>query len=283
MSSTISSTVGLVYKNISGSLPKACFGNFTEMKKVRAIIATISYSYISSRGPREGRVAIQDDKVQILWKGKLSEFGSTLELVKSIDLSSNMLGGEIPREITRLHVLVSLNLSRNNLSGEIPAKIGNMKSLDVLDLSSNHLFDQIPQSLATIDRLGVLDLSKSNLWGKIPTSTQLQSNNASASMDNPGLCGDPLPKKCPGEEQFPSKPTKEAVDDQEDENEFVSRGFYVSMGVGYVVGFWGVCGTLLFNKTWRLAYFKVLNDLADWIYVMVAVRKAKLLRTFKSL
>lgn len=84
MSSTISSTVGLVYENISGSLPKACFGNFTEMKKVRAIIATISYSYISSRGPREGRVAIQDDKVQILWKGKLSEFGSTLELVKSI-------------------------------------------------------------------------------------------------------------------------------------------------------------------------------------------------------
>lgn len=194
-----------------------------------------------------------------------------------------MLGGEIPREITRLHVLVSLNLSRNNLSGEIPAKIGDMKSLDVLDLSSNHLFGQIPQSLAMMDRLGVLDLSKNNLWGKIPTSTQLQSHNASAYMDNPGLCGDPLPRKCPGEEQFPSKPTKEAVDDQEDENEFVSRGFYVSMGVGYVVGFWGVCGTLLFNKTWRLAYFKVLNDLADWIYVMVAVRKAKLLRTFKSL
>ena len=203
-------------------------------------------------------------------------------LVKSIDLSCNALEGEIPREITQLVGLVSLNLSRNDMSGQIPLQIGSMKSLDALDLSDSHFSGHIPSSLGLIDCLGVLNLSNNNLSGKIPTSTQLQSRNASSYMGNPGLCGAPLDNKfCPGEEPFVSKPTNHEAG-SEDEDEFISQGFYASMGAGFVVGFWGFVGTLLFNKTWRLAYLKWLNGLVDWIYVIVAVHKQKFLTALRS-
>ena len=63
-------------------------------------------------------------QVAVIWKGQLSQYKSTLGLLKSIDLSHNNLVGEIPGEITKLDGLVTLNLSRNNLRGEIPPKIG---------------------------------------------------------------------------------------------------------------------------------------------------------------
>ena len=45
----------------------------------------------------------------------------------------------------------------------------------------------------------VLDFDN-NLLGEIPVSTQLQTFNTSSFMENPELCGAPLPKTCPNEE-----------------------------------------------------------------------------------
>ena len=75
------------------------------------------------------------DSELVKWKGREFEYKNTLGLVKSIDLSSNKLMGEIPKEVTALLELVSLNFSRNNLTGLIPTTIGQLISLDVLDLS----------------------------------------------------------------------------------------------------------------------------------------------------
>lgn len=217
------------------------------------------------------------ESIFLMWKGAVSEF-KNLELLQNIDFSSNKLIGEIPKEITKLVGLVSLNLSRNNLSGQIPLEIGQLKSLDALDLSNNHLSGRIPSSLAQVDRLGILDLSVNNLSGKIPTGPQLQTRDATAYLGNPELCGDPLPKKCHTEEE-PTSPeaTEDVHDDQEDQDGYINPGFYVAVGLGFIVGFWGVCGALIFKKSWRYGYFRLLNDIGDWIYVVVAVRKAKLL------
>ena len=76
---------------------------------------------------------------------------------------------------------------------------------------------------------------------------------------------------------FPELLKKLASDQGDHEEGFVSQGFYVSLGLGFVIGFWGVFGTLLFKKSWRFAYFNFLDDARDWIYVMAAVHKAKLL------
>ena len=63
---------------------------------------------------------------------------------------------------------------------------------------------------------------------------------------------------------------------EEDKDEFITLGFYISMGIGFAAGFWGVCGTLIFNRPWRYAYFKFLNDLNDWLYVRIVLIKRKL-------
>ncbi|PON42110.1 LRR domain containing protein [Parasponia andersonii] len=198
--------------DIDGSIPN-CFNNFIARKK-KASIERIGNGTVDSAIndtsitlSYNGSINGYDAQVALIWKGKLSYYKSTLRLVKSIDLSSNKLAGEIPTGFTELIGLVSLNLSRNNLSGQIPETIGQLKSSDALDLSRNHLSGKIPSSLSEVDRLNFLDLSSNNLSGKIPTSTQLQSFDSSTYMGNFELCGPPLTKNCPEEESTTSTET----------------------------------------------------------------------------
>ncbi|KDO39365.1 hypothetical protein CISIN_1g047152mg, partial [Citrus sinensis] len=172
------------------------------------------------------------------------EYKSTLGLVKILDLSSNKLGGGVPKEIMDLVGLVALNLSRNNLTGQITPKIGQLKSLDFLDLSRNQFFGGIPSSLSQLSGLSVMDLSYNNLSGKIPLGTQLQSFNELVYAGNPELCGLPLRNKCPDEDSAPS-PERDDANTPEGEDQLITFGFYVSVILGFFIGFWGVCGTLL--------------------------------------
>jgi hypothetical protein len=207
-----------------------------------------------------------------MWKGVQQMFKNNgLLLIKSIDLSSNHFSHEIPTEITDLLELVSLNLSRNNLTGEIPSSIGKLVLLEFLDLSRNQLISSIPSSLVKIDRLTMLDLSHNYLSGRIPTSTQLQSFNISSYEDNLDLCGQPLENLCTNK----GEPIEKI---QEDEDLFLSRGFYISTAFGFFIGFTGIFGSILLNRPWRHAYFKFLNSLSDIIYVMVVVKYKRWLK-----
>ncbi|XP_062090992.1 receptor-like protein EIX2 [Humulus lupulus] len=262
--------------DLSNHIPN-CLGNITAFKELDKYIRPMEddiYAYFGKP------IGFEHERLVLIWKGVLSKFYKIL-LLKSIDLSSNKLIGEIPRDITELVELISLNLSRNNLSGHIHQEIGHMKSLDVLDLSKNHFFGQIPPSLSQVDRLSTLDLSNNNLSGEIPKGTQLQSRDAAAYMGTPQL---PLPIKCPnGKVPIASGEAMENHDDDDDDDDgFISKGFYISIALGIVVGFWGFCGTLIFNKSWRYAYFKLLNKAEDWIRIAAAVQKEKLLQMFRS-
>ncbi|CAH9129706.1 unnamed protein product [Cuscuta epithymum] len=268
----------LSMNHISGTLPN-CLSNLTQMMKATENSGTMSYDLPYSSSVADNAVekyTTQEEKIDVTWKGMVYEFGRNLGYLHSIDLSSNMLSGEIPTEITSLFELVSLNLSRNNLTGQIPLRIGNLAKLDVLDLSSNYLSGSIPQSLALIHGMGVLNVSNNNLSGRIPKGTQLQSFNASLYMGNPALCGDPLPNSCAGEES--TYPSAHGSSEEEEDNIFGNE-FYASMGVGYGAGFLGVLGTMLFNRPCRFAFFKVLDNFANWIYVVVAIHKAKFVRS----
>ncbi|BFG21016.1 hypothetical protein CerSpe_072900 [Prunus speciosa] len=128
----------------------------------------------------------------------------------------------------------------------------------------------IPTSLAQIDRLSFLDLSYNNLSGKIPLGTQLQGFDPSVYVGNPQLCGPPLKKMCADQNE------KTDLSNQGDKDELITLGFYISMGLGFAAGFWGVCGTLIFNRSWRYAYLKFLNGVNDWLYVRVALIKRQL-------
>ena len=157
--------------------------------------------------------------------------------------------------------------------------------LESLDLSANRLSGKIPTSLARLNYLGMLDLSNNNLSGKIPLSTQLQSFDASAYSGNPQLCGIPL-KKCPGEEIVVEPPViphgKDERIQEEEEDRFITPGFYISMGLGFAVGFGVVFGTMVFSRPSRYAYFKFLDSIQNWFYVTTRLNMARLQRRFRS-
>lgn len=48
-------------------------------------------------------------------------------------------------------------------------------------------------------------------------------------------------------------------------------GFYISMGMGFAIGFWVVCGSLVIKQSWRRAYFKFIDEMKDRVYVFIAV------------
>ncbi|RVW76051.1 Receptor-like protein 12 [Vitis vinifera] len=243
--------------SLSGTIPK-CFNNFSLMATIGTedyAFSVLEYYYF---------LTTDYENLKLVIKGKESEYGSILKFVRSIDLSSNDLSGSIPTEISSLSGLEFLNLSCNNLMGSIPEKMGRMKALESLDLSRNHLSGEIPQSMKNLSFLSHLNLSYNNFSGRIPSSTQLQSLDAISYIGNAELCGAPLTKNCTEDEDFQGI-------DVIDENEGSEiPWFYTGMGLGFIVGFWGVCGALLFKKAWRHAYFQFLYRVKDWVYVAIA-------------
>ncbi|KDO41677.1 hypothetical protein CISIN_1g047190mg [Citrus sinensis] len=269
----------LSLNNISGIIPK-CFHNFTAMTKEKSSNLSIISNYYYNLGLRGMLMPLIFFDT---WKGGQYEYKSILGLIKIIDLSSNKLGGKVLEEIMDLVGLVALNLSNNNLTGQITPRIGQLKSLDFLDLSRNHFFGGIPSSLSRLRLLSVMDLSYNNFSGKIPKGTQLQRFGASTYAGNPELCGLPLPNKCLDEESAPSPSRDDAYYTPDDDgDQFITLGFYMSMILGFFVGFWGVCGTLLVKSSWRHGYYNFLTRVKDWLYVEAVVNIAKLQRRIQA-
>ncbi|KAF8412997.1 hypothetical protein HHK36_000969 [Tetracentron sinense] len=239
----------LANNSLSGVIPP-CLDNISMM-------ATGQLSYDDFN--RSYAYESYEENLILVTKGRESEYEKILRFVRSIDLSSNNLSGVIPSEISTLSALNFLNLSQNYLKGKMPEKIGGMISLESLDLSRNCLSGEIPQSMSNLTFLAHLDLSHNNFSGRIPLSTQLQSFSELSYTGNPELCGAPLLTNCARNDE--SEGATPVHDHNEEGSEMM--WFYLCMGLGFVVGFCGVCGVLLFKKTWRYAYFRFLEDKID--------------------
>ncbi|XP_058768845.1 receptor-like protein EIX2 [Vicia villosa] len=267
----------LSFNNITGEIPQ-CFSDiiaFSNLMFPRTSFHYLSTSISYTGSEEEYELASFNDKAVLSLKGSNREYDKTLELVTSIDLSCNHLTGEIPQSITKLVALFGLNLSRNNLTGFIPNNIGDMESLESLDLSKNYLSGRMPLSFSNLTFLGYMNLSFNNLEGKIPLGTQLQSFDPSSYMGNTGLCGPPLINHCPDD-------VISSTGSHENEDKFITFGFYVSLGVGFIVGFWGVCGTLVIKTSWRHAYFKFFKKISDWIQITVVVFLINMKKRFQD-
>ena len=86
-------------------------------------------------------------------------------------------------------------------------------------------------------------MSNNKLIGKIPSSTWLQSLNASSFIGNE-LCGPPLTNNCALNDVNPNIENK----GNKDTGGLEVDWFYMSMALGFVVGFWVLWGPLLLNK-----------------------------------
>ncbi|CAN6566519.1 unnamed protein product [Malus baccata var. baccata] len=177
-------------------------------------------------------------QLMIATKGLEQYYPKIREEFASFDISSNKFEGKIPEFIGNLKELRSLNLSHNILTGSIPSSFGNLMKLESLDLSQNKLSGRIPQQLVQLNFLSSFNVSHNNLTGAIPQGTQLSSLNVTSYEGNPGLCGDPLPKKC-GNPKAPELPPSTV-----DEGDSSSEGIFeldwkivsAGCGSGLVVG-----------------------------------------------
>lgn len=250
--------------NLFGAIP-SCLKNLTAMiieKDIQDADFEMWYSFYTW--------AAFGESALVTTKGHEYEFGTTILLLfAGMDLSSNKFTGKIPIELMSLVRLRSLNLSRNNLTGNIPMEMVNMKLLESLDLSRNQLSGKIPPSFSSLSTLSVLDLSYNNLTGKIPLGTQLQGFNASCYIGN-NLCGPPLSQECSADDE--GEISKH--ENNGDEDSFEVDMFYVSMAIGFALGFWGVCCYLFFVRPWRIAYSKFLESKLKSFFVWVHVSRA---------
>uniref|UniRef100_K3Z3Q7 Leucine-rich repeat-containing N-terminal plant-type domain-containing protein n=1 Tax=Setaria italica TaxID=4555 RepID=K3Z3Q7_SETIT len=121
-------------------------------------------------------------------KGSIYTYGHNFfNLMSGIDLSANMLSGEIPWEIGNLIHVKSLNFSHNFFTGGIPATFANMGAIESLDLSNNRLSGSIPWQLTRLWSLEVFSVAYNNLSGCIPSSGQFSSFSAESYVGNLNL------------------------------------------------------------------------------------------------
>ncbi|KAJ0228766.1 inactive receptor kinase [Hirschfeldia incana] len=136
-----------------------------------------------------------------------------LESLQTLSLRSNLIGGNLPPDISSLPSLRYLYLQHNNFSGEFPIFLS--QNLSIMDLSFNSFTGKIPATLQNQKQLTKLSLQNNKLSGQIPNldSTSLRllnlSNNhlngsipsalgkfpSSSFAGNTLLCGLPL-KPC---------------------------------------------------------------------------------------
>ncbi|KAG6626869.1 leucine-rich repeat receptor-like tyrosine-protein kinase PXC3 [Carya illinoinensis] len=113
--------------------------------------------------------------------------------LKSLDLSFNLLSGNITLQLDGLIALKSLKLRANHFNGPIPTNLGNpmvleqlelsvnafqggidqimgYRNLTLIDLGENKLSGPVPDRIKDLSKLEVLILSSNNFRGQIPAA-----------------------------------------------------------------------------------------------------------------
>nr|GLL23878.1 probably inactive leucine-rich repeat receptor-like protein kinase At3g28040 [Ipomoea trifida] len=152
-----------------------------------------------------------------------------------VDLSGNNFQGPVPRFSSRMQFFI---LKMNSFSGTVSPVCESLvenNSLSFLDLSSNELSGPLPDCWVNGTELIFLNLGENFLFGKIPHSLGYLENLKIDWLDG-------------------------------------AASFFISMGAGFIPGFWVFWGSLLLSKSWRYAYFRFLDSTADKIFVFIAIK-----------
>ncbi|KAF2320773.1 hypothetical protein GH714_030638 [Hevea brasiliensis] len=190
---------------------------------------------------------------------------------------------------------VTLQLQANNL--DWLRGLSSLKFLDLggVDLSKDSHWLEAINMLPSLKELGLFACKLQNLPDSLSyvnfTSLEnlLSKFGATSYLENQNLCGPPLSKNCLERESYgaPDCPKMELQERSRSSEEETGNGmgippFYISMALGFIIGFWGFWTPLLLNTSWRHAYFKFLGSMIDEIYVRVVVGVAKLQRKLQS-
>ncbi|XP_059599395.1 receptor-like protein EIX1 [Vitis vinifera] len=156
------STVDLSHNQIIGSIPSLHFSsinlgsnNFTDpLPQISSDVERLDLSNNLFCGSLSPMLCRRTDK--------------EVNLLESLDISGNLLSGELPNCWMYWRELTMLKLGNNNLTGHIPSSMGSLIWLGSLHLRNNHLSGNYPLPLKNCSSLVVLDLSKNEFTGTIP-------------------------------------------------------------------------------------------------------------------
>nr|XP_009792381.1 PREDICTED: receptor-like protein 12 [Nicotiana sylvestris] len=166
--------IDLASNNFSGILPRNLFLDLESMK-VDSAISRVDHLYAANRiffgDDSSAQVEIYyQDTVTLTLMGQEMSAPKIWFTFNSIDFLNN----SFVETVGELKSLYLLNLSHNVLSGQISPATGNLKQLGSLDLSFNKLNGHVPEKLSGIPQLSFLNLSYNELVED--TSRQPNSN-----------------------------------------------------------------------------------------------------------
>ncbi|KAH1089846.1 hypothetical protein J1N35_017103 [Gossypium stocksii] len=138
----------------------------------------------------------------------------------------------------------------NNLKGVILEELTHLTGLTTLNLSHNQLSGKIPRKMGELESLESLDLSVNQLSDMIPDSLSSITKLSALSLSYNNFSG-----------KIPKGNQLQTLDDP-------------SIYAGFATGFWGVVGVLIFNKSWRHAYLRLVDRCKDGLLLLVEIKMA---------
>ncbi|KAK8641523.1 hypothetical protein V6N13_010923 [Hibiscus sabdariffa] len=146
----------------------------------------ISSNKLSGSLPyRIGHCAVIDLSNNML-SGDLSRIQGWGNYVEVIELSSNSLTGTLPNQTSQFLRLTTFKVSNNKLQGVLPEILGTYLELKVVDLSLNRLNGSLLPSFFMSTKLTDLNLSGNNFTGSIPLQ-EIKNTPSVSSAENLSL------------------------------------------------------------------------------------------------
>ncbi|KAM3390692.1 hypothetical protein ACQJBY_012348 [Aegilops geniculata] len=240
--------IDLSHNKLSGSLP-SCIGNFFfRGDRGDQIFQVVLTSLPYSLKPYDNPYGLRG--FSFTTKGNMYTYGRSFFVSMSgIDLSANMLHGEIPWELGNMSHIKSLNLSYNFFVGPIPETFAGMEEIESLDLSHNELSGPIPWQLVRLCSLGVFSVAYNNLSGCIPNSGQLGSFGMESYLANTNLHKITQGNMC--------TPSLDPIAEEDVGEMFGDPILYMVMAAGFILAFWATVAFSLLHPYGRSIMFKL--------------------------
>ncbi|KAJ1699107.1 hypothetical protein LUZ63_007619 [Rhynchospora breviuscula] len=175
--------------------PSACNWDFIQCDPRSNRVTRLALSGLSLSG-KLGRGLLQLESLQNLdlsknnFSGPLNPDLLRLKDLESLDLSQNGFTGSIPDSyFEQCRSIRYINLASNMIFGEMPKNVGSCPTLAELDLSGNRLSGSLPSGIWALNALRNLDLSDNELIGDIPAGISRMFNLRSISLRGNKLTG----------------------------------------------------------------------------------------------
>ncbi|KAL8097803.1 inactive leucine-rich repeat receptor-like serine/threonine-protein kinase At1g60630 [Apium graveolens] len=147
-------------------------------------------------------LSLNDNRLQV----ENLEGISSCKYLSRLHLRGNLFSGNIPDSMSRLNNLKTLEISQNQFSGVLP-NFARISGLTEFLAQDNEFSGFIPKF--DFPNFLKFNVSKNNFSGPIPNGG---SRFPSSSFDNnSGLCGEPLPNKCPPDDRSKSGYSTEQI------------------------------------------------------------------------